>query len=342
VLVSMEEFLEYLSPEIKIVFEPYPKKSLLKRLYFERFIIPDILKEEKADAYLSLQNTSLYKGLVPQFVLIQQSLHFAELKFWQIELKNIIKYRFLMDLFTRVSINNYSGLIVQTNWVKEAVKKRYGYKGEIKVIRPSLMSFSKGDSPLDDDVLKVLHTNRLKLLYVTRVDKYKNNKLAIEAVKAYNSNIEDEKKVVLFLTIDGSNENDIKYLGKVHYSAINNLYKSVDVLVFPSLCETLGLPLMEAMKANLPVLAADLPYAREVCGDNALYFQPDSVNSLKNAIGDFVKTLDKWKGESCHSSVSDGLGVEKQADNILTKDSSYLEYIVYIYNKVKGNNSITL
>ncbi|KAK3582584.1 hypothetical protein CHS0354_024138 [Potamilus streckersoni] len=48
---------------------------------------------------------------------------------------------------------------------------------------------------------------------------------------------------------------------------IFRFYKSVNALVFPSLVETFGLPLLEAAMFGLPVLVADLPYAREVLKD---------------------------------------------------------------------------
>jgi glycosyltransferase involved in cell wall biosynthesis len=45
-----------------------------------------------------------------------------------------------------------------------------------------------------------------------------------------------------------------------------------DMLVFPSLCESFGLPLVEAISVNKPIVAADLPYAHEVAKDCAVYF----------------------------------------------------------------------
>jgi glycosyltransferase involved in cell wall biosynthesis len=57
-------------------------------------------------------------------------------------------------------------------------------------------------------------------------------------------------------------------------------YARAHALIFPSIVETVGLPLVEAMQAGLPILAADRPYAREVCGAAALYFDPNDPTSL--------------------------------------------------------------
>jgi glycosyltransferase involved in cell wall biosynthesis len=52
------------------------------------------------------------------------------------------------------------------------------------------------------------------------------------------------------------------------------LYTLADVFVFPSFIEGFGLPMLEAMAAGTPVVAADIPVVREVGGDAILLFDP--------------------------------------------------------------------
>jgi glycosyltransferase involved in cell wall biosynthesis len=319
--------------------------SLWKRIYFEKRVLPYIFKEEGMDAYISLQHISLYKGKVPQWVLIHQSLHFGDLKLQDFELKTFIKYRILMNLFTKFTINNYAGIFVQTNWVKDVIRKKYKYKGDIKVIRPEIKSILNCNENLSDSMaIKISASstcNTIKLLYMTRAEKYKNNKRLIECVKKYNSQ-NKENKVVLFLSIGGIDEEDIKYLGEFDYQSILTLYKSMDCLVFPSLVETLGLPLMEAMSINLPILASDLPFAREVCGDYAKYFDPRDEKSIIMAISEFVKN---YQGKIALQ----GGGVNQRRSNkqdcllncLLNKEhqNSYIDYIKHICENLnKGKN----
>ncbi|CUW38091.1 Putative glycosyltransferase [Magnetospirillum sp. XM-1] len=63
-------------------------------------------------------------------------------------------------------------------------------------------------------------------------------------------------------------------LCKVPYHQLPELYNSHDVFVFPAVAETFGHPMAEALSSGLPVVVADTPVAREVCGDCALYATP--------------------------------------------------------------------
>ena len=56
------------------------------------------------------------------------------------------------------------------------------------------------------------------------------------------------------------------------------------MFVFPSLVESFGHPLVEAMAAGLPIAASDIPVHREVCGDAAIYFDPFDPNELADRI----------------------------------------------------------
>lgn len=69
-------------------------------------------------------------------------------------------------------------------------------------------------------------------------------------------------------------------------------YAEADALVFPSLEESFGLPLVEAMYLGLPILCSDRPFARNLCGDDAIYFDPRSAASLRDAICELQTRLD--------------------------------------------------
>jgi glycosyltransferase involved in cell wall biosynthesis len=73
-------------------------------------------------------------------------------------------------------------------------------------------------------------------------------------------------------------------LGHRDYRTLPSLYRSHDVFVFPSISETFGHPMAEALGSGLPVVAADTQINRETCGDAAVYFQPFSPTDLARRI----------------------------------------------------------
>lgn len=88
----------------------------------------------------------------------------------------------------------------------------------------------------------------------------------------------------------------IKNVGRLSPQQCIDYYSQVDALFFPSIAESYGLPLVEAMIAGLPILCADLPYAHWMCDDEAIYFNPTDVNSAFLAIQELKKRLAvNWK-----------------------------------------------
>jgi hypothetical protein len=85
----------------------------------------------------------------------------------------------------------------------------------------------------------------------------------------------------------------IRCVGHLSHAEMIEAYSRVDALVYLSTSESYGLPLVEAMFAGLPILAADLPYARVLCGSEALYFAPDSIESMKQAVLNLHDRLSK-------------------------------------------------
>ncbi len=76
----------------------------------------------------------------------------------------------------------------------------------------------------------------------------------------------------------------VRNAGTVPYEEIHRLYQESDIFVFPSIAESFGHPLAEAMAAGLPVVASDIPICREICGDAALYFDPADPGDLARKI----------------------------------------------------------
>jgi len=76
----------------------------------------------------------------------------------------------------------------------------------------------------------------------------------------------------------------IRILGEVPYADVHGWYGGAELFVFPSTLETFGHPLLEAMAAEVPVVAADLPVFREIAADAVRYVDPFDVEALATAM----------------------------------------------------------
>ena len=65
---------------------------------------------------------------------------------------------------------------------------------------------------------------------------------------------------------------------------LNFFYKHARVFIYPSLCEGFGIPLLEAMKMHCPVACSDTSSFPEVAGNAAIYFDPNSIDSIISSL----------------------------------------------------------
>lgn len=73
---------------------------------------------------------------------------------------------------------------------------------------------------------------------------------------------------------------DLTTLGYVPPSELTKAYKEASLLLYPSLNEGFGIPLVEAMRHGTPIAAAAIASIPEVVGDSALLFNPFDVDEM--------------------------------------------------------------
>lgn len=78
---------------------------------------------------------------------------------------------------------------------------------------------------------------------------------------------------------------DAMFIGRVGDAELRALYEGAAGLIFPSRFEGFGLPPLEAMRCGCPVIASTAAAVREVCGEAALYADPDDVDGWAAQIG---------------------------------------------------------
>lgn len=77
---------------------------------------------------------------------------------------------------------------------------------------------------------------------------------------------------------------DVEFLGYVSPAEVAALYGSARALVFPSLFEGWGMPILEAFRARLPVACSNATSLPELVGDAALVFDPHDERAIADAI----------------------------------------------------------
>ena len=80
----------------------------------------------------------------------------------------------------------------------------------------------------------------------------------------------------------------VLFVGTVPDAQLPSLYRGAEALVFPSLYEGFGLPLLEAMACGTPVVTANSTALAETAGDAALLVDPTSTEQISEAMDRIV------------------------------------------------------
>jgi len=148
------------------------------------------------------------------------------------------------------------------------------------------------DQPdLWDDSLKLPEFDGITLLSISANYRHKNLAL-IPDVISYLKEHDPSLKFRFVLTLNKSDYRSVDeevarhilFLGPVSILQVPSLYKQSDLMFMPTLLECFSATYPESMRMSVPILTSDMPFARDVCGDAALYFDPLSPESIAKAI----------------------------------------------------------
>ena len=76
---------------------------------------------------------------------------------------------------------------------------------------------------------------------------------------------------------------NVVLLNKLSYEEIFNIYQYIDYLIYPSLLESYGLPLLEAKLSGIDIIASDLSYVYDICQPKFV-FNANDISSIFNII----------------------------------------------------------
>ena len=123
------------------------------------------------------------------------------------------------------------------------------------------------------------------LLFVGTQEPRKNLAMLLRACKNLGTD--------LFLVIAGAQgwgleqmdfPKEVLLTGYLSKGDLRALYQRAAAVVFPSIEEGFGLPLLEGMASEVPVIASRIPAFQEVCNDSCLYFDPNDEQELMEQI----------------------------------------------------------
>lgn len=140
------------------------------------------------------------------------------------------------------------------------------------------------------------------LLYVGDRSGYKNFYLLLNTYERLSKKYPDLHLVLtgggLMASADLEMINRLKLKNKVHHynvsdEQLNYLYQNTQLFIYPSLHEGFGLPILEAFKAQCPILLSDTDCFREIALDAAEFFSMFSSDDLYEKIETLISNPDK-------------------------------------------------
>jgi glycosyltransferase involved in cell wall biosynthesis len=79
---------------------------------------------------------------------------------------------------------------------------------------------------------------------------------------------------------------DVNFVGAIPLEETVSFYRAADAFVYPSLNETFGLPILEAMACGCPVVTSDISAMPETAGGAAVLSDPKDPASIAKALGE--------------------------------------------------------
>lgn len=181
------------------------------------------------------------------------------------------------------------------------------------------------------DQAKILKKFELKkksfFLYIGRIEVKKNSDKLIKAFNKFCKKNKEFKLVMAGFVGHGGQKiideipkevkDQIILPGYISDDEKQTLLQNAHTFIFPSRQEGFGIPLLEAMHANLPLIASNIPTSQEIASKNAHFFDVNDHNTLaklmkkvinasdpkKLKIDQHQKTLEKYSWGKCAEGV---------------------------------------
>ncbi len=278
----------------------------LRRFWWDQVTLRGILDREKADVLFSAANFGLLRSPVPQLLFIQNPLYsspvyrsrFLPRKSWRFRLVFALR-----SWLQRLSVRRATVVMTPSRaQLEELLATGFAPRRTARVNHFGTRMVSQPERPADAP------QRPFRLLYPAFYYEHKNLGTLLEAMKrlrqGYGLEVElvttanpnsDLARAAATAAADRELARDPVLACCVHFVAsrppekMAELYAACDLFIYPTLVESFGLPLIEAMASGLPVVASDLPINRELAGAAPLYFRPLDADDLAAKVAQVVR-----------------------------------------------------
>lgn len=220
-----------------------------------------------------------------------------------------IQHEYYPDFFTREeyeyrdkvwrsSCEEATRVMTISEFARDGIIEKWGLKPE-KITYAHLAvddDILSGNLSATEEVKRKYSLPEIYAYYPANTWHHKNHAALLEALKIFKDKYDEELKVVLTgadfdaaSTVKGlikslDLEGDVLSLGYVKKEELRGFYEGASLLVFPSLFEGFGIPLLEAMSVGTPVAASNVTSIPEVVDDAAQLFDPTKPDDIADAM----------------------------------------------------------
>jgi len=282
--------------KIKLVFKKRFGHSLIKVLW-EQVQFPFVASQDHLDILFSpyfdfplIYNKKFIVTIHDISILLFPENHSAKFRIYYY---NLLKYivKKAKKIIT-VSNNSKKDICNYLDVPEEKIEVIYGAVNEYFC--------SKSDYESSQNIQKKYGIKNKFILYPGGMAARKNLEVLMKAFSRLQDNIEEKydlvltgkKNIITNRLINLAQELGVKknviFTGYISEKNLSSLYRSAVLMVYPSLYEGFGFPLLEAMIYGTPIISSNSSSLPEVVGDAAILVDTQDYNQLSNAI---IETL---------------------------------------------------
>jgi glycosyltransferase involved in cell wall biosynthesis len=274
--------------------------SPFERTWFERVTLPKVVARYNPDVILGAANIGLTKPCAPQALYIRMPYllydrnHYPDIDWrWQLRIAALKSQ-------VKKSLQGTGLIFAQTPIVKRRFSERFDYpQDQINVLRLPPPAEIRPTTKLEIPSVFDESSDSFYILLLTPYMLHRNPSALITLCKRYAGEIRS-KQIKFITTVEVEDhphagrflkevskhrlEDVIINVGRLSREDVARYLSHTHLLWLPTTLETLGLPFLEAMAVGVPILAPDLDFARYVCGEAALFYNPWDVESMFSKI----------------------------------------------------------